>query len=281
MATLTLRPVPPERIVDPDDPRLADYRNLRDGDLLRRRGRFVVEGRTNLRVLLEHVPLRPESILLGEAAWSALRDVLERHATGVPVYLADQPLLESLVGFSVHRGALALCARPAPREAGALIRSVRTSGEATRIVVLEDVRDADNVGAIFRNALALGGRAVFLNEGCCDPLYRKAIRTSMGASLRVPFARVADLAGFLARLRESGFVVLAFDPKDPAEVLGAAYRRVEDPVALVVGTEGPGLSAAARAAATRAVRIAMEPGVDSLNVATAVAIGLHVLRGEG
>ncbi|MEZ4331916.1 MAG: RNA methyltransferase [Myxococcota bacterium] len=278
---MTRRCAPPERIVDPDDSRLADYRILRDGDLLRRRGRFVVEGRTNLRVLLEHAPLRPESILLGATAWSALREELERHATDVPIYLADPPLLESLVGFSVHRGALALCARPAAREAGALIRAVRASGGASRIVVLEDVRDADNVGAIFRNALALGARAVFLSDGCCDPLYRKAIRTSMGASLRVPFARVADLVGFLARLRESGFVVVAFDPKEPGEALGASFRRIADPVALVVGTEGPGLSAAARAVATRTVRIAMEPGVDSLNVATAVAIGLHALRGDG
>lgn len=271
----------PERVDDLADPRLADYRSLKDAELLRRRGRFIVEGRTNLLVLLADSPCRPESILLGEAAFEALRGALERDAVGVPVFVAPQSVLEAVVGFSVHRGALAVCRRPAPRAADELIEAVRAREPSPRVVVLEDVRDADNVGAIFRNALALGGRAVFLSRGCCDPLYRKAIRTSMGASLRLPFARVADVVGLLARLRESGFAVLAFDPKQSANALVAGAGGVADPVALVVGTEGAGLSAAARAAATRCVRIGMEPGVDSLNVATAVAIGLFALRGVG
>lgn len=260
------------------DPRLADYRNLKDAELLRRRGRFVVEGRTNLLVLLADSPLRPESILLGEAAFAALREALERLAADVPIFVAPPPVLEAVVGFSVHRGALAVCRRPEARAAEELVRTVRGREAAPRIVVLEDVRDADNVGAIFRNALALGGRAIFLNGGCCDPLYRKAIRTSMGASLRVPFARVVDLVGFLEGLRQSGFAVLAFDPKEPGEALDALGGSPGEPVAIVVGTEGPGLSEGARSAATRRVRIPMEPGVDSLNVATSVAIGLFALR---
>jgi len=280
-----------ERVFELADPRLADYRNLKDAALLRDRGRFVVEGRTNLLVLLERSAHRPESILLGEAAFAALRDALAaRVGPDVPIFVAPQPLLDGIVGFSVHRGALAICVRPPATTAEDLVRDVLARFASPRILVLEDVRDADNVGAIFRNAMALGGRAVLLGGHACDPLYRKAIRTSMGGSLVVPFARTDDTPAFLGRLRESGFAVLAFDPKDPgdgdgdesgAEAVDEVERlRAEapGPVALLVGTEGPGLSSAALAQASRRIRIAMEPGVDSLNVATAVAIGLHALR---
>ncbi|MBY0399497.1 RNA methyltransferase [Myxococcota bacterium] len=267
-----------EAVVDLADPRLADYRNLKDAALLRERGRFVVEGRANLLVLLEHSRFRPESILLGEAAFAALRDPLERMARDVAIFVAPQPVLDGVVGFSVHRGALAVCLRPPPASPEALVRELLERFEAPRVVVLEDVRDADNVGAIFRNAMALGGQAVLLGGHSCDPLYRKAIRTSMGGALRVPFARVGDTPAFLGRLREFGFAVLAFDPKESGDEVERLGGEPAAPVALVVGTEGPGLSAAALARASRRVRIAMEPGVDSLNVATAVAIGLQALR---
>jgi tRNA G18 (ribose-2'-O)-methylase SpoU len=170
--------------------------------------------------------------------------------------------------------------RPAPRDPDILAGEVLARFPAARIVVLEDVRDADNVGGVFRNAMALGARAVFPCDRSCDPLYRKAIRTSMGGSLCVPFARTGDLVGFLARLRALGFCVLAFDPKEPGDRLETLAARAAGPVALLLGTEGEGLSEAALAAADRRVRIEMEPGVDSLNVATAAAIGLHVLRGS-
>lgn len=272
-----------ERVSDLADPRLADYRNLKDAALLRGRGRFVVEGRANLLVLLERSAFRPESILLGEAAFAALRDALAaRVASDVPIFVAPQPLLDGVVGFPVHRGALAVCVRPPAAEPESLVRDVLARFPAPRILVLEDVRDADNVGAIFRNAMALGGRAVLLGGHSCDPLYRKAIRTSMGGSLVVPFARAEDTPAFLGRLREFGFAVLAFDPKEPGQgTLDEVAERsasASGPIALLVGTEGPGLTAAALGQATRRVRIAMEPGVDSLNVATAVAIGLHALR---
>ncbi|MBK7952458.1 MAG: RNA methyltransferase [Deltaproteobacteria bacterium] len=267
-----------ERVAALGDPRLADYRNLKDAALLRDRGRFVVEGRANLLVLLERSHMRPESILLSEAAFGALGADLARLAGGVPIFVADQSVLDGVVGFSVHRGALAACPRPPSTEPEVLAREVLDRFDAPRVVVLEDVRDADNVGAIFRNAMALGARAVFLGGHSCDPLYRKAIRTSIGGSLCVPFARTEDAPAFLGRLREFGFAVLAFDPKETGHEVDSLRHDRPGPAALVVGTEGPGLTAAALAQASRRIRIAMEPGVDSLNVATAVAIGLHALR---
>ena len=260
-----------------DDPRLADYRNLTDAELLARRGRFIVEGRGNLRVLLSRSAFRPESILLGEAAFAALRADLEANAREIPIFVAPQPVLDGVVGFKIHRGALAACLRPAPRDPDALAGEVLARFPRARVVVLESVRDADNVGGVFRNAMALGARAVFACDRSCDPLYRKAIRTSMGGALCVPFARTGELIGFLARLRAAGFSIWAFDPKAPGDELDS---RASGPVALLLGTEGEGLSVAALSAADRRVRIAMELGVDSLNVATAAAIGLHVLRGS-
>jgi len=271
-----------EPVADLDDPRLADYRNLKDAELLVRRGRYIVEGRGNLRVLLARSPFRPESLLLGEAAFTALRTELEPFARNLPVYVAPPRVLDAVVGFKVHRGALAACARPAPREPLALARETFARVPAARIVVLEEVRDADNVGGVFRAAMALGARAVFLGGRTCDPLYRKAIRTSMGGSLCVPFARVDDLVGWLGALRGQGVPILAFDPKEPGDAIDALRPGAagpDGPAALLLGTEGEGLSAGALAAASRRVRIPMEPGVDSLNVAMAAAIGLHVLRG--
>ena len=268
-----------EAVLDLADPRLADYRNLKDAELLRRRDRFVVEGRGNLRVLLTQSPLRPESLLLGEAACAAFEAEGLPRLAGVPVFVAPQPVLDAVVGFRVHRGALAVCRRPPPRDPAALAGEVLAREAAPRVVVLEGVRDADNVGGVFRAAWAFGARAVFLCAQSCDPLYRKAVRTSMGGSLCVPFARAEEPGGLLRDLRTKGFGVLAFDPKEPGEALEGLRDRLEGPLALLFGTEGDGLSAAALAAADRRVRIGMEAGVDSLNVATAAAIGLHALRG--
>ena len=271
-----------EDVADIADPRLADYRNLKDAELLLRRDRFIVEGRGNLRVLLARTALRPDSLLLGEAAFAALEADLaavgSARIAGVPVFVAKQAVLDAIVGFRVHRGARAVCRRPPPRDPRALAQAALAGEHASRVVVLEGVRDADNVGGIFRAAMAFGARAVFLCGQSCDPLYRKAIRTSMGGSLCVPFARGGEVAPLLEVLRAAGFDVLAFDPKPPGEALGSALAHLGGPLALLLGTEGEGLSAAALTGATRRVRIEMEPGVDSLNVATAAAIGLHALR---
>jgi len=267
-----------EDVADLADSRLADYRNLKDAELLRSRGRFIVEGRGNLRVLLSRTSLRPESLLLSEAAFEALGAELGPLAGGIRVFVAPQRVLDAVVGFKVHRGALATCLRPASLDPGVLARLVLERFPAPRVLVLEGVRDADNVGGIFRAAMAFGARAVFLCGRSCDPLYRKAIRTSMGGSLCIPFAHAEDGPALLASLRGMGFCVLAFDPKDPGEALEGLRARVPGPAALLFGTEGDGLSEAALAGSDRRIRIAMESGVDSLNVATAAAIGLHALR---
>lgn len=267
-----------QRVASLDDPRLEVYRNLKDALLQARRGRFIVEGRGNLRVLLTRSAFRPESILLGEAAYSALRSDLEADARGTPIFVAPQSILDGIVGFKLHRGVLACCRRPPASDPRALVRAALAAEATPVVLVLEAVRDADNVGGILRAAMALGARAVFACDVTCDPLYRKAIRTSMGGSLCVPFARVGRLPDWLETLRSEGFRVLALDPKDgaqPIEALRAGPRR---PTALVLGTEGPGLSPEVVAAADARLRIAMEAGVDSLNVATAAAIGLHELR---
>lgn len=266
-----------DRVAELSDPRLADYVNLKDAELLLRRGRFIVEGRGNLRVLLSQSAFRPESLLLSEAACEAMRGELEAWARGIPIFVGAQAVLDGVVGFKIHRGALAACLRPRPLEPSVLIAELLARDPAPVVVVLEDVRDADNVGAVFRNAMALGGRGVFLAAKSCDPLYRKAIRTSMGGALRVPFARTDDLPGLLGELLAAGFEVLAFDPKPGATPVGELAREARRPCAILVGTEGEGLTQAALAHSSRRVRIPMEPGVDSLNVATAVAIGLHAL----
>ena len=268
-----------EPVVDLADPRLVDYRNLKDAVLLRERGRFIVEGRGNLRVLLADSSHRPESLLLGEAAFDALRETLLASGIATPIFVAPQRVLDAIVGFSIHRGALAVCLRPAPLAPQALLQAIRAREPSPIVVVVEDVSDADNVGAIFRNAMALGARAVLLAGRTCDPLYRKAVRTSMGGVLRVPFARAPGIGELAAALAEAGFELLALDPKGEAVALASALAEgPRGPTALMVGAEGDGLSAAALATSSRRLRIPMEAGVDSLNVATALAIALHALR---
>jgi len=261
-----------EPIDDLEDPRLAGYRSLKDAELAARHGRFVVEGRGNVVFLISRSAYAPESILLGERAWSALEPQIRRAAPSCPVFIAPQPLLDAIVGFPIHRGALALCRREPARDPLELACSMLAQEPAPRILALEGLIDHDNVGGIFRSAMAFGARGVVLSPHSCDPLYRKAIRTSMGGTLFVPFARAAQWPEVLGSLADLGYEILALDPGreggaiekvDPARV-GAAV--------LLLGTEGPGLSEAALARADRRIRIGMEPGVDSLNVSVAAAM---------
>jgi tRNA G18 (ribose-2'-O)-methylase SpoU len=267
-----------ETVTDLEDPRLDDYRNLKDATLAGARGRFIVEGRGTLRVLLSRSHFRPDSILLNERSFAALEADLAEFEPDCPIYVGGQPLLDRVVGFPIHRGCLAACARDEVQDPLDLARRVKGQEAAPRIIVLEGLTNLDNVGLIFRNAMALGARAVLLCPRTCDPLYRKAIRTSMGGSLCVPFARAENLPALLFGLRELEFEVLAFDPGEP----GVEIQSLDAPrlgaTALLFGTEGPGLSAQALAAADRRVRIAMEEGVDSLNVAVSAGIALSLLR---
>jgi tRNA G18 (ribose-2'-O)-methylase SpoU len=249
------------RISDAADPRLADFRDLMDADVRPdRRGIVIAEG-VNVVERLANSPYLMRAVLGVPARVAALRPVLE--PLDVPVYEVDKWLLSDVVGFRVTRGVLASADRGMPLDAAALV------GRARRVAVLEGLNDFENLGALFRNAAAFGLDAVLLDPRCADPLYRRSVRVSMGHVLRVPFAVLpGDWPASLDVLRE--FTVLAMTP----DVSATPLREVEVPErwAVLLGAEGPGLSAAALAAADLRVRIPMASGVDSLNVATAAAV---------
>jgi tRNA G18 (ribose-2'-O)-methylase SpoU len=257
-----------EPIRDVDDPRLEDYRDLKDGRRRLRRGCFIAESRQIVRTLLTASRFRTRSVLLTEAARDDLHDVL---GDGVPIYVAREETIRGVVGFDFHRGCLAAGERPADAELDAVL-------SARVLLVLERVTNPDNVGAVFRSALALGAGGVLLSPGSADPLYRKAIRVSMGGTLRVPFARLGDWPGALARLRAAGFTLVALAPDAALDIADLSAARATGRVALLLGAEEDGLSAAARARADVEAAIRMAPGADSLNVATAAAIALHRLH---
>jgi tRNA G18 (ribose-2'-O)-methylase SpoU len=257
-----------ERISDPGDPRLADYVSLTDVHLRRsleaEHGLFVAEGdKVIRRAVAAGYPVR--SVLVGEDKLAAAEDL----APGVPLYVVPAAVAEQLTGYHVHRGALAsMQRRPLPSVADVL-------ADAARIVVLEDIVEHANVGSIFRCAAALGFDAVLLAPRCADPLYRRSVKVSMGAVFAVPYARMSDWRGGLAQVRSAGFSLLALTPLPDAVPIGdvpAAGR-----LALLLGTEGDGLSARWLDAADVAVRIPMRRGVDSLNVAAAAAIACYLL----
>lgn len=256
------------------DPRLTDYRNVPDAELLRARGIFVAEGRLVVRRLLASPRFQTRSVLLTTAAYEALADAVER-CPDLPVYVVTQETMNEVTGFNIHRGCLAIGERPPARPWTDVTR------DASLVVALERVSNADNVGGIFRSAEAFGTDAVLLGPACADPLYRKAIRTSMGSALRVPFATLTAWPDDLGALRAAGFQLLALTPvpdalplRDACDV-GQPFRAAK--LALLVGHEGDGLSSEALAAADVRVCIPMAATVDSLNAATAAAIALYEL----
>jgi tRNA G18 (ribose-2'-O)-methylase SpoU len=262
------------RVVDPDDPRLADFRDLTRAD--RRpdrpggRGLVLAEGVPVVRRLLDS-PYPMRAVLGVPARVSDLAADLS--GVDAPIYLVDPEMLAAVVGFHLNRGVLASADRaPPPALAGVL-------GSARRLAVLEGVNDHENLGALFRNAAALGVDAVLLGDRCADPLYRRSVRVSMGHVLRVPFTPLRPWPGGLELLRSAGFTVLALRPNPPSVPLTDLDPARLPRTALLLGAEGPGLTEAAVAAADLSVRIPMAPGVDSLNVATAAAIAFHHLRG--
>jgi tRNA G18 (ribose-2'-O)-methylase SpoU len=256
--------MPVIRIDSFDDPRLADYRNVSDAELLRRRNRFVAEGRLVVGRVL-HAGHRVESMLVNDASLKGLEPSIARLPQGVPIYVCNTSEFTAITGFNLHRGCLALVERPAIRSLADVVR------EAKRVLVLEAVTDADNVGSAFRNAAAFGA-SVVLSDTCCDPLYRKAIRTSMGSVLRTPYARMNNWPDDLAALKAERFTVVALTPREHAIDLATCAR--SERIALLVGSEGPGLTPAAEAMADVCVRIRIRAEVDSLNLATATGIAL-------
>jgi tRNA G18 (ribose-2'-O)-methylase SpoU len=261
-----------------DDPRIEDYRTVREADLLGRRGVFLAEGEVVLRVLLGRGRFPVRSLLLAAPRAAALAPLLASLPGETPVYVAPQGLMDGIVGFPIHRGVLAAGERGEPLPADALLAGLGPGPR--RVVVLEGVVNHDNVGGIFRNCAAFGVDGVLLDEVSCDPLYRKAIRVSVGAAMFVPFARCGGAGEALASLRRHGFSVLALTPAADATALGA-LGTLPERVALLLGAEGPGLSGEALGGADRRVRIPMAPGFDSLNVATTSGIVLaHVFQGH-
>jgi len=266
-----------EHVRSPTDPRTTNYRAIGDPELLRSHRLFVAEGRLVVRRVIEDGRYRVRSVLVNEAARADLGPVLERLDGDVPVYVCEAQAFYDITGFDIHRGCLALVERPTETPLDAVLAS------GSRAVVLDGVTNADNVGGVFRNAAAFRMDGVVLSPTACDPLYRKAIRTSMGAALSVSFARVeaGDWPGVLTRVRASGATILALTPREPSEALddfavrwGQARRRL----ALVVGAEATGLSPAVEAAADYRVRIPISHRVDSLNLAVATGIALQRLR---
>jgi tRNA G18 (ribose-2'-O)-methylase SpoU len=258
------------RIDDPDDPRIAHYRDIREKDLSGREGLFVAEGKVVLNVLFAARRFAVESVLLLENRVMGMRETLSAMPEGTPVYAASQDVIDRIAGFHLHRGVLALGRR---RTEDGLLRLIADLPEKALVVVLVGISNHDNVGAIFRNAAAFGADAVVLDETSCDPLYRKAIRVSVGAALKVPFVREGSAGSAVATLNEAGFSVLALSPAGEAEIadLAPAAR-----MALVLGSEGEGLPAGLLST-LRTVRIGMAPDFDSLNVAAASAVALHHL----
>lgn len=266
-------PVP---VTDVADPALADYRDLTDVDLRRRLepagGLFIAEGEKVIRRALA-AGHHPRSILTEPRWLGPMADLItEVEASDTPVYTAEAAVLRSVTGYRVHRGALAAMHRPSMPDPASLL------ADANRVLACVDMVDNANVGAVFRSAAALGVDVVVVSAACADPLYRRAVKVSMGTVLTQPWTRLppGDVATLL---RDCGFTVAALTPAAGALDLARLARSVPDRLALLLGTEGDGLSEAAARSADLRVRIPMAPGVDSLNVAAAAAVACWALWG--
>src|SRR5262245_37579874 len=205
--------LPVERIDNADDPRVAAFSEVPDAERLRSQGLFVAEGRLVVARVLEDGRYRVRAVRVNEAPGRELAPILEQSASVVPVFVADGRHIVEITGHDIHRGCVALVERPPAASAQTVLASAGT------LVILEGLANADNVGGVFRNAAAFGAVGVLLSPTCCDPLYRKAIRTSMGAALRVPFARLDEWPDGLREVRAAGFTIAALTPREPAESL--------------------------------------------------------------
>ena len=267
-----MRIVPVPDLTDASDPGLADYSRLTDVALRRMSepagGLYIAESTKVIKRALA-AGHRPRSVLTLEKWLPDLEPMLG--PVDVPCYVAPAEVLEELTGFHLHRGALAAMHRPEHVPVAELLR------DATRVVVLEDIVDHTNVGAIFRSAAALGADAVLVSPSCADPLYRRSVRVSMGTVLQVPWTRLQSWPGGLDELRAAGFTIAALALSDDAVPLDEFAATAPPRVALILGTEGDGLSSHALDAADVVVTIPMRGGVDSLNVASASAVAIWAL----
>ena len=258
-------------ILDPADPRVDDFRDLnsvdRRPDLPTGKGLVIAEGvLVTQRMLASR--FRPHAFLGTERRLLELADDLAD--TGGPYYRASPEVMADVVGFHLNRGVLGVARRASELTVSEVIGGART------VAVLEGVNDHENLGSIFRNAAGLGVDAVIFGTGCADPLYRRAVRVSMGHALLVPFAKAQRWPADLNDLRDNGFRLLAMTPNPAAQTLAEAMEHLaEQKVAILVGAEGPGLTETAMRASDSRVRIPMARGTDSLNVATAAALAFY------
>jgi len=267
------------RIESDADERLSDFRNIPDPDLLVRRGLFVAEGRLVVTRLLAS-GLETRALLVTEAALASIGASAVNG--GIVVYVVPQTVMNSVAGFKFHRGCLAIGVRPPARDWREIVAAAgrQEPARVPKLLVLERVGNVDNVGAIFRNAAAFGVAGVLVQADCVYPLYRKAIRTSMAASLTVPYATV-PWPDALHELGVAGWATIAMTPAYDAPLLqSVAAALVDRPIAIALGHEGDGLTAEATRACTHRARIPMAHGVDSVNVATAAAIALYEVCGR-
>ena len=249
-----------------DDMRVSAYRHIANPDQLLDLGLFVAEGRLVVRRLIDQRHWAIDSILLTQPAADALIDMLPK--TVAPVYIASQEVMNQIAGFNIHRGCLALVSRPPTPTLDRI-----AAGPLSRVLVLEGVNNPDNVGGLFRSAAAFGIELVVLGPNSGDPLYRKAIRTSMGATLSLPFVQAPQWPDVIGDLRTDGFTVVALTPALAAAPLEEIFPHAK--LALLVGSEGSGLTEAAMQAATLRIRIPTTADVDSLNVTTAASIAMY------
>lgn len=268
------------RIEDPHDPRIAEFRDIRERDLVGRHGRFIAEGTVVLRMLAaahgrETSVFRAEKILLLENRLDGIADLMAEFPPDVPVYVASGPVLDQIAGFHLHRGVLAVGRRAGEHDSAGLLASL---GETALIGVCCGISNHDNIGSIFRNAAAFGVSALLLDETCCDPLYRKALRVSVGSVLSVPFARGGAALDLLEQVHQSGFAIWGLSPRGSRDIRDVPKV---NRVALVTGTEGEGLPSHIMERFQTA-RIPQMPQLDSLNAATATGIALYEMaRGQG
>ncbi|MBO3761972.1 RNA methyltransferase [Ciceribacter sp. L1K22] len=264
-------------IESPDDPRIAEFRDIRERDLTGRQGRFIAEGTVVLRVLARaHSAgsgVRAEKLLLLRSRVGGLEDLIAAFPEDIPVYVAEPEVLDAVAGFHLHRGVLAVGSRGAVPSVTEFIAGLSAS---SLIVAACGISNHDNIGAIFRNAAAFGAEGVLLDETCCDPLYRKALRVSVGSVLSVPYCRGGTAEATLDALADGGFDIWALSPSGQVEI-----RQIErsQRIALVLGTEGEGLPERILSR-FRTARISQSPSLDSLNVGTSSGIALYTIAAK-
>ncbi|WP_170976401.1 RNA methyltransferase [Rhizobium sp. FKL33] len=262
------------RIIDPADPRIAAFGDIRERDLRRQQGQFIAEGTVVLRLLADAArrggEFRAEAVFLLENRVAGLAETIAAFPEETPVYVADRAVMNAVVGFDIHRGVLALGSRAIEPT---IENRLSALPDHSLVVAAIGIANHDNIGAIFRNAAAFGADAVFLDETCCDPLYRKALRVSVGAALKLPYVKAGSAADLIGALDRAGFSVWGLSPSGNVDIraIPASPR-----MALLTGAEGEGLPPEVMKAVSTA-RIPQAPGLDSLNAGVATGVALFAV----